>query len=426
MSEHDVIRILGYPQIKKRLKEAAFLVANWAWQQVDYYGVTDRVEATRAASNVHPAALAMVRRRFDELVRSGLSDEPPADEPPTVLRKQILDKLERPQSLHIDDLCDAFAANLLVEDEEFDCAYAVFVAHVAEFLERKSRQFPVERNQKAGPLNSAGLGRAPVFSIFSHELQDRDCVEFEWVASSRVVLRVGPIDEGDLVATLSGEMTDRAALAMESELRPILGSLIALLCLPPGAQTDDVQIDAFEETKDVLAKALDAIYAGSRKKDNWDTRVRNAVLLLVASDESSNLAVKFALLVTVLEALLGSGGEGITHRLAQNVSVLLEPVLERRKSAEKFVEDLYKLRCSVLYGSGLDVNISDYHNARWVLAAALASIPQALSFLQRLNDPERSPRDFLKELDRTQFKQGLPPGVLGSGVRSLWMSNDTE
>lgn len=55
--------------------------------------------------------------------------------------------------------------------------------------------------------------------------------------------------------------------------------------------------------------------------------------------------------ITVLEALLGEKGEGVTKRLAQRIALILGENKNKRKSIKKNFKALYDFRCSLVHGN---------------------------------------------------------------------------
>ena len=110
----------------------------------------------------------------------------------------------------------------------------------------------------------------------------------------------------------------------------------------------------FEGGRAFVQKCIDTYFSTPTKKDCTERRIRNAVHLLIASDDQSNGAIGLALSVAAIEALLGEKGGEISHRIADHIAALLEPKLARRQDCVKFFKDLYNKRSRVLHGEEIE------------------------------------------------------------------------
>jgi len=168
----------------------------------------------------------------------------------------------------------------------------------------------------------------------------------------------------DLVAVIEGEISTLACSRLKAEMIRILPSAIRSADLLQTTAFGEYKVveptipviyereikglpwiegKLIENGKILITQYLDAYYIEPTKKDSIERRIRNAVDLLVESDNQPNDAIAIALSMTAIEALLGEKGEGIATKLADNVAVLLEPDTSQRNNATEFVKDLYNL-----------------------------------------------------------------------------------
>ena len=61
--------------------------------------------------------------------------------------------------------------------------------------------------------------------------------------------------------------------------------------------------------------------------------------------------------ITVLEALMGEKGEGVTEKLARRISIILGKSNQERKKLKKDFKDLYNLRSELVHGKYFDHGI---------------------------------------------------------------------
>lgn len=169
--------------------------------------------------------------------------------------------------------------------------------------------------------------------------------------------------------------------------------------------------------------ALNAYFGtgGLGKKDTFEKRIRNAVVLLAESDTQSNSAIRLALCVTALEALLGKRGSDISRTLQENIATLLEPDPDQKLDAERFVKKLYDHRSQVLHGESVDNrNDKTVFEGRLLAAAALRAFVERIQYARRSGEGVETPEQLLSDLKSRKYKPGHPTGVLESPVRVLW------
>jgi len=187
-----------------------------------------------------------------------------------------------------------------------------------------------------------------------------------------------------------------------------------------------IEDKVIESGKALIRQYLDAYYSDfPGKKDSTDRRIRNAVCLLIESDNQPNDAVGLALSITAIEALLGEKGEGIAIMLAERVGALLEPDDIQRNNATEFVKKLYNTRSRALHGELVETESTVRFNARHLAAAAL----DAMIFLKlaapSYYDVPDTPEQLLKFLYDSRRTPGQPLGIKEYNVRDLWIDKTT-
>ncbi len=182
-----------------------------------------------------------------------------------------------------------------------------------------------------------------------------------------------------------------------------------------------------EKAKPLIRHYLDAYYSDSSgKKDSINRRIRNAVCLLIESDNQANNAVGLALSITAMEALLGEKVDGVATMLAERVSALLEPDNTQRNNAIAFVKNLYNTRSRALHGELVETESAVRFNARHLAAAVLdAMIFLKLAAPSYYNVPD-SPEELRKFLYDSRRTAGQPLGIEEYNVRELWKNWDKK
>ncbi len=175
-----------------------------------------------------------------------------------------------------------------------------------------------------------------------------------------------------------------------------------------------------ENGKPLIRQYLDAYYNDSPgKKDSIGRRIRNAVCLLIESDNQPNNAVGLALSITAIEALLGENVKELSTMLAERVGALLEPYSNQRDNTLKFVKNLYKTRSRALHGELVETETEARINARHLAAAVLSGMFSRRDFLHRAGYEPESPQELLQDLDKS-FARGQATGVEEYNIRELW------
>ncbi|AQT68234.1 hypothetical protein STSP2_01390 [Anaerohalosphaera lusitana] len=250
---------------------------------------------------------------------------------------------------------------------------------------------------------------------------------------------------GHLLAVLEGTMSALTCQQLKQDLSPVLQSIAksAALVMPDSnsvpqesdSQSNSSDLEAFLRElispsstfpqlkinlKLIVSEAMEAYFAPKPKKDSFEKRLFNAISLLSQADFQQNPAVGLALAITSIEALLGENTGELSEKLSLDVAALLEPSVEKRNAAAKFVKRLYNSRSRVLHGEDSVGQKHLYEEARLLSSSILLSIISRQSFLRRMGIPTKKPKEFLSELRENRFESNLPMGVPELNVRSLW------
>lgn len=394
--------------------------------------------------------------------------------------KYIIQKMPKPYRLTLEELVTAFLDLVkphekhIYEFEQFSSAdcdnlYMVFVNHVMNHIlsYRYSAPFPICRitvkEEDELLLEGFLLGYSVATAhTQGNETQPRDLgvkstreEAIIWDKNSisvRLLRGADVIEEKPggkklchLLAVIEGQMSISSCSMLQDEMSRILPTAIrsADLLHAEGFGGDYKVIDVIEpkipllyereiaglpwgndeliETaKPLIKQYLDAYYSESSKKDSIDRRIRNAVYLLIESDNQPNNAVGLAMAITSIEALLGENVEGLTAMLAERVSTLLEPDDTQRNNATEFVKKLYNTRSRTLHGELVETENEARISARHLAAAVL----DAMIFLKlaapsyyNVRDTPDNLRKFLYDSRRTP---GQPLGIKEYNVCNLW------
>ena len=238
--------------------------------------------------------------------------------------------------------------------------------------------------------------------------------------------------KGILEVRLHGRMSTAAIHGLASEVMPVLVSVIRsvrLLRPPDGTQVIShaeklpvIRVDELCENAAFLSSSVNTLFARSGRKDTIPRRIGNAVRLLAEADGQSSDAIRLALSVTAIEALLGRDGAGdISKALAENVAVLLEPIAADRQRAYEFVKALYGKRSRTLHGDDVAGDQPAAVQARTLAAGCLFGVWFRNDFLQRLGDQPETPDAMLKTLAEKRWDGTRPDGAPDlPAVQKLW------
>jgi hypothetical protein len=367
--------------------------------------------------------------------------------------KYVFSKMQGPLVVHPEEILDEFydlmcsggTGCLEMVDVDFDNLYRVFVARVKTNLSawRRSGDFQICRLSDAEPGYYDGLGKGMIAGLQGPEEAMRTLQEAlaENESPSDVLWEHGDLkiclsrEDGYLMtANARGHMSKKTLASIESSLPEVLQAGIRSLALLYGEKPDryprglpEIQEAVLYGNRDVLTVFLDFFFTQSDKtgkqkkeKDSLDRRIRNAVLLLIESHTQRNDAIGLALSVSAIEALLGEKGSDISEKLSTNVAVLLEPDLEKRHAATKFVKEIYDMRSRALHGEQVDGEASFRLQALHLASAILLAVISRRNFLKRSGLDAENPQGLLRGLRESRFGKGQPVGVDEYNVREYW------
>lgn len=362
----------------------------------------------------HPESDAL-RRWADSLARQQAE---------RLFRSQLLNELARPQVITCDDLVESLW--LAISGDASDSWYEFFCRHVngEASCPRTSQPFVgIEGHFLVfdGMTNNYPMWRgATGMSVHCAGDAALDPDEDDHISTPRVVyFRV----QGCCSVRALHDFREEVASALASVLKSIevLKALEAndeWFPRTPVALNFPMREDDCLDTWPV-GQLLDATFADPGRKSSIDRRVRNAMHLLIESDQQRHDAIALSLAVAAIEALLCRGTTDLTVQIAENTATLLEPDSHLRALAERFVRGLYKARSRTLHGDVLEHEAEDRHHARQLAAAVLHAILERRAYQGRMGEAE-SHDEFLCELGGSKWVGGEIPGVSPSPVRRLW------
>src|SRR5207244_2661604 len=112
----------------------------------------------------------------------------------------------------------------------------------------------------------------------------------------------------------------------------------------------------------------------------------------------------------------------MTHKLTESVAVLLEPDLNHRSEAMKYVKGAYDKRSRVLHGEELEDNKNLRDGVRHLAASLLYAIWEYKNFFRRFDEKDAKPEELFEKLRKGLFKSGVPVVGLELPVRKLWQN----
>lgn len=397
--------------------------------------------------------------------------------------KYVVQKMSRPHTLTLEELAEVFFDLTKLDDNHFrefeefssdDCnnLYMVFVNYVMNHIlsHRYSDPFLIciVTDKEKGELLLEGFSRGYQFamsktrgkefqpgnldsidSLEDAKVWDKNRISVRLLRGADVIKeRPGGKKLYNLLTVIEGEMSTFACRELKDEISRILptairstdllqaerfGGQYKVVCTDPllifEREIDGlpwIEDKLIESGKTLIRQYLDAYYSDScGKKDSINRRIRNAVCLLIESDNQSNNAVGLALSITAIEALLGEKVDGIAKTLAERVGALLEPDRIQRNNTIKFVKDLYNARSDALHGRSVERENEARNNARHLAAAVLSGVISRRDFRRRLGDEPETPQELLQDLDKS-FASGEATGVEDYNVRNLWKNRTTD
>ncbi|MEQ9459812.1 MAG: hypothetical protein RIG82_02505 [Phycisphaeraceae bacterium] len=309
-----------------------------------------------------------------------------------------------------------------------------------------TRMLSLGRDSVLGELDTSDLGKSNTLTdesirldglvFWSQDDLELRCDHIESIRRVRSTTRSGDESDnekpyGDLVVSLTGRMTEKASENICSDLLPLLRCAMrcaALVSHGSDYRTDlplSIKLSCLIEHKQFIAKCMKFAYVSKSGKGTLSRRLGNAVRLLAESDSQQNVAVSLGLAVTAIDALLGQKGDSATKVLAERVAVLMEPKLEMRTSAERFVEKIYDKRSDVLHGRDVQGSDKDYQKSRLLASGILYSVWFRSDTLAKMAVDHDTPEDLVKDLRNLKYTEGQPTGVLPiPQVQQLWRESN--
>jgi hypothetical protein len=337
-----------------------------------------------------------------------------------ILSANILDPLGRPHMFTVDDLRDLVESHLIVREREYDQAFRRFRSGVLELVSKCSHAEPFEFARGADltydewDLWQGGRNGAIELHFIGKIEEEIDNVIMAQVRGygSR---------RGIAVVSKSIEAVARTAVRSCRVLRHV--ELAALT--EPQLENQWFRDGDLDDMRDSARRYLDAFFA--HPPDDGPSlirRIHNAIHLLVEADNQSHSAVRLALCVSAIEALVCRNpkdvGMGTRNQLKHNVAVLLESESTKRPAAEEFLDGLYDRRCWLLHGENTATAPLDAEHARTIGAAVLIAVEDAIH-KGRTIDPQ-SPDSLFDVLGAAWDRGSALDGVTQSPVARLWRS----
>lgn len=340
----------------------------------------------------------------------------------------VVSRFPMPTILHPDDLRDAFAKHMMIEPEEFNAGYDLFLSIVEAAIVDKVVEVKTADRYKhrigelaaelRGARRDAGISNPLEFC------QQCEGGDILWRGDNGFELKliVQRVDDTPKYCRhalrLSGKAADHAWTALERELgvvlNALLGSMCDMYCLPlPWLALLSVE-------KETVAASLDAYYCAPTKRDTILGRIRNAVILNTESAQMPHDGLALAVCMSAIEALLGKKGTDISRTMAEHIATLLEPDSRERPNAVRFVKKLYDERSRILHGEKVFGERALRDQARILFTAVLKAIVERSNFLRRVGVDMETPDGLFAELSDSKFGAGQLAGVSDSVGRRLW------
>jgi len=368
-------------------------------------------------------------------------------------RKYFFDKISQPWPITPEELTETlydmarskeFAYT--ISDGAISHLYDVFLSYVDShfFSFRRSLPFRICELKDESTFNTFLMGLLTGLSVadktdeekaeeisskYNEYIENVEKINKLWEKSGiSIVVKEGikKRDSVEVVAVVEGIMSPASLGKVYYQISRCLPSIIrsfALLYPPEGRNFTNfdnpptVGENFFKDCGALINNCLDLFFAEPTKKDSVDRRVRNAIHLLIESDNQTIDAIGLALSITAIEALLSQGSAEISEKLGVIAAALLEPDLSDRAKAKKFVKDLYDQRSRTLHGEKIEAELQASKNARHLAAAILVAILN-LRYISPSIETEALPE--LRKLYEDPYQPGLPVGVPELNIRSLW------
>lgn len=177
--------------------------------------------------------------------------------------------------------------------------------------------------------------------------------------------------------------------------------------------------DAITEEGRIVGVLIDAWWLPGKKNPTYLGRVGNALRFANEARSQSSTGLRFTLLTTALEALLGSKGE-VTAKIAQRSSVVLEPNRMQRSSCSRKIKDLYNTRSRIVHGDEVNASEADAECLQEVVGSVLLTICRHLLLSFRMDGGEVKRKSLLEQIDHDQETGQEFPGSEVGVVNRHW------
>jgi hypothetical protein len=365
-------------------------------------------------------------------------------------QEHLLSALPRPLPVTLADLMDTAAATFLQRDANFDEAFERFRQVIVDTVTvpRRTSPFPILSGYFV--LHDVWEGTPTGAPAFQPELWEDAERRFRLILAGTVPTSGEVAEEQFERLTFAPRVvyvraeatcTRRALRAFRRDVKRVLRTILKSLemlrsfedpmkegCAPRApvwltGGPSRYPVDGEEEIINdgwAIHQLLDAFFAKSQKKDSMDRRLRNALHLLVESDQQHHTGIALALSMSAIESLLCRQGSDIANQVAENSATLLEPEARRRADAVKFVKRLYDARSRTLHGELLEHELTLRRDARVLASAILVGILERRVYQAKAGVDSETPDALLGELRDSKYGDGEVPGVTPLPVRRMW------
>ncbi|MCH8967786.1 MAG: hypothetical protein IIA66_01565 [Planctomycetes bacterium] len=342
-----------------------------------------------------------------------------------VFQALVMDELDHPHAITLDDLCLGFSGHFKKKWSEFSETFDVFRSAMLALPSWRRSEPVMTATGKYAPLPTPLVlfqssecqillvGGLPVGAIEKINMSTDD--DYRW------------INDNCLYAIIEGPFTAPALDRVSQQVRSVLRSLFSAF-----KEFDERPIKlVFDETGmkfagcyKLIPDCLAAYFSDTpqKKKDSMDRRIRNAVHLLVEADRQEHDAVGLALCMSAAEALIGKKGPEIAGMIADSAATILEPELARRAAAVAKIKKLYNARSMLLHGSSVAGEPRARQEARLLASSLLIAMLERRKFVAAAGFDPETPDDLQREIQKLKFKPGQLTGVSDLAVRSLWQT----
>jgi hypothetical protein len=234
--------------------------------------------------------------------------------------------------------------------------------------------------------------------------------EDEYSINVIVAGRISPASLGKVYSQISRCLP--SIIRSFALLYPLEGTTFINFDYPP--QVDE---HFFENYGTHIGNCLELFFTEPTPEDSVERRIRNAVHLLVESDNQTIDGLSVAFSMETVEALLVQDSKDTSKELRKIAAALLEPDLSKQDKAEEFIKELWKKRCRALHGGKIEAEKDIRQKARHLAAATLVAVLNL-----RYYSKYGSEAEVLAELKKLYDKPeaGQPIGVPELNIRSLW------